>query len=422
MQEKFTFSLGKIMSTVLSTIFTFSLLISVQSAKAQMFCANETIIWSENFGTGTTITSSPDVINLYFQEPNELADGNYRIVNSTQQRSEWHNAPDHTVGDVDGKMLVVNGSAETFYRRIINNGTNPFLPGSYAASLFLMNVNTVGTCGADALLPAITFTVEYNTAATGDAGWVPLQNVTSGFVGQSPTPTWIQLGGVFNLPVLAQRMRLTMSDGTSSGCGNDYAIDDIQFSTCPAGGPLPVSFLSISATQKGAGVTVNWSTASEQNNKYFDVERSTDRNSWTRIGSVNGAGNSNSVKNYNQYDGKPSAGINYYRIKQVDNDGKYKYSDVVSVKLNIEKTGVSVLTNPFVNNIVVDFLSSHSQTVSVSLTDISGKKLGTQIWKINKGATRNTYDNVTTLQRGMYILTVRDESGAVIYNNKLVKQ
>ncbi len=422
MQSKSTFSTVSMLSIARTLFLSLSISVFTLATFAQTFCANETILWSENFGTGTTASSHPDIVNLTYSASNFLNDGYYRIINSTQQRGEWHSAADHTPADVDGKMLVVNGSAETFYIRTITNGTSGFLPGSYAASLYLMNVNTPGTCGAAALLPNITFQVEYNTAATGTTGWVQTQNVTANAVAQSATPTWIQLGGVFNLPATALRIRLTLSDGTVSGCGNDFAIDDIQFATCPEGGPLPVEFLSLSAVQKGGGVSVNWSTASESNNKYFDVEKSLDGNTWTAINSINGAGNSSIVKNYSSYDSKPVGGYNYYRIKQVDIDGKFKYSTIAKVKISIEKTGVSVLANPFVNNITVDFLSNNNQLVNVRLTDISGKLMGTQQWKIAKGSTRLSFDNVANIQKGMYIFTVIDDNGTVIYNNKLVKQ
>lgn len=423
MQEKCTLSNSYILSTFRLLTLSLVVLFSSLSVSAQIFCANETVIWSENFGTGTSASNNSSITNLTYQSSGSLNDGFYRIINNTQQRPEWHAAADHTPADANGKMLVVNGSAETFYSRIITNGTTGFLPGNYAASLFLMNVNTPGTCSPSPLLPTITFKVEYNTAASGNTnGWIQLQSVTAASVPQSATATWAQLGGVFVLPAIAQRVRLTMIDGTVSGCGNDFAIDDIQFATCPDGGPLPVEFLNISAAQKGAGVSINWSTGSESNNKYFDVEKSIDGSNWLTINALNGAGNSSTIKNYSSYDAKPVSGYNYYRIKQVDTDGKFKYSSVVKVKITIEKTGVSILSNPFVNNITVDFLSNVDQTVSVRITDISGKLIGTEKWKISKGSTRLSYDNVTNIQRGMYIFTVIDENGNAIYNNKLMKQ
>lgn len=423
MQEKFTFRNGGFISATFSFLMIFGLLLTNSSANAQIYCANETVIYSENFGTGWDYGPHPDVVNIQFSPTFALEDGFYRVINNTQQRGEWHNSGDHTPNTTNGKMLVINGQAGDFFVHTITNGSSGFLPGSYAASLFLMNTNTPGTCAPDPLLPTITFKVEYNASASGNTGWVSLQNVTATSVPQSANPTWIQLGGVFNLPNIAQRVRLTLSDATNSGCGNDFAIDDIKFATCPEGGPLPVKFLNINASLQGAGVAVNWSTASESNNKYFDIEKSTDGSNWKTINSLNaGTPNSNITKKYGSYDANPVNGYNYYRIKQVDADGKFQYSDVARVKVTIEKTGVTVLANPFVNNITVDFLSKSKQFVNVRLSDISGKTIATEKWQINSGSTRLRFDNVSNLQRGMYIFTVTDENSNVIYNNKLVKQ
>jgi hypothetical protein len=407
-------------STIAALLFTASFF-TINKVNAQSFCAGETMIWSENFGTGTTASCNADVINISYQATGALNDGFYRVINSTQQRTEWHNSPDHTIGDVNGKMLVVNGSGQTFYSKILTNGTTGFLPGSYAASLFLMNLNKPGTCGASALLPTFSFKAEYSTSADGN-NFINLQTVNANAVPQSATPTWIQLGGLFNIPATALRVRLTLINGTLSGCGNDYAIDDIQFGACPSGGPLPVDFLNITATQKGGAVAINWSTASENNNSYFDVEKSIDGSNFTTINSVKGAGNSSTLKNYGSYDAKPVAGYNYYRIRQVDFDGKFKFSDVVKVKISFDKTGVSVLTNPIVNNITVDFVSPANQRLNIKLTDISGKLIATEFWNISKGSSRVVFSKVTNLKSGMYIFIVTDNDGAVIYNNKLVKQ
>ncbi|RYY49057.1 MAG: T9SS type A sorting domain-containing protein [Chitinophagaceae bacterium] len=423
MQEKSTFKRSRLLPVTLAAFFTLSIF---GSAKAQTFCPNENVFWTENFGTGTTTAPSADVINVLHSPilPNVgLNDGYYRIINNAQQRGDWHDAPDHTPSDVNGKMLVVNGIAETFYTRVITNGANGFNPGTYGTSLYLMNTQILGAynCGAEQILPTITFSVEYSVSATGN-NWVALQSSTANSVPQTLTPTWVSLGGVFNLPVAAQRFRLSLSDGTTAGCGNDFAIDDIKFVGCPEGGPLPVKFLEISAAQKGSGVTINWSTAAEYNNKYFDIEKSIDGLNWTAINKLNGAGNSNSTLRYSSYDAKPVAGYNYYRVKQVDMNGKFDYSSIVKVKITIEKTGVSVLTNPFVNNITVDFLSNINQAVSVRLTDLSGKVIATDRWQISKGNSRMLLDKVAGLQRGMYILTVTDSNNETIYNNKLMKQ
>jgi hypothetical protein len=426
MKKKFTFPTRIIASIIL---ILSALIINSITAKtfAQISCNNETVLFLETFGTGTTATSSPDVLpsGLTYQETGPLAnEGVYRIINNTQQKPEWHASEDRTANDIDGKMLVTNGQAEVYYMHRIDR-VQGFVPGNYTASIFLMNLNTLGTCGAEALIPNITFTVEYLSQAN---TWEPLNGspYLAPPVVQTASPTWVQVGSSFTLPStgnLVTSIRIVLSDGTVGGCGNDFAMDDVKFSLCPEGGPLPVEFLKINARQKGSGVSVEWSTSQEFNSKYFTIEKSADGNiNWTAVASINAAGNSSIVKNYNAYDPTPFKGINYYRIKQVDLDGHFKYSKIVSVKLNLNKTGISVLANPFHNILTVDLSSETDQLISARLVDITGKQVAAEKWSIGTGSTRKDFSNISGLQQGMYILTIRNAGGEILYNNKVIKQ
>ena len=159
---------------------------------------------------------------------------------------------------------------------------------------------------------------------------------------QTNTPVWVGQGSLFTLPSTGSFMptsiRFTVSDGTKGGCGNDFALDDIMLSQCPQAGPAPVEFLNITARQKGSGVSVDWSTAQEFNSSKFEIEKSVDgNNGWSYVGTVRGAGNSSALRSYNLYDPRPYSGFNFYRIKQIDKDGQFKYSKTVNVKINTAK-------------------------------------------------------------------------------------
>jgi hypothetical protein len=426
MEKKFTFYVRLASCTLL----TFSLLvINLFTAKtyAQLTCQSATVLYQQTFGTGTAATSSSDVIptGLTYQATGSLADeGTYRVINSTQQKPEWHISEDHTA-DVNGRMLVINGKAETFYNHRIND-TRGFQSGTYIGSLFIMNVNTPGTCAPNPLLPHITIRLEYLSEAN---TWLPLTGspYSAPLIPQSLSATWVPLGSVFTLPstgsFLVRSLRIVLSDSTHGGCGNDFALDDINVSFCPSGGPLPVQFLNINARQKGTGVSVEWSTAQELNSKSFVIEKSADGNfNWNVIATVAGAGNSSTIKNYSAYDPQPFNGINFYRIKQVDIDGRYVYSKTVNLKILFTKAGVSVLTNPFHSSLTVDFTSPTDQVVSARLSDIAGKQVAIEKWSISSGSTRKEMSNVNALQQGMYILTVSNAAGEILYNNKVIKQ
>src|SRR5690606_11759424 len=152
-----------VMTTALCVITAFF----TAPVQAQIYCENETILWSEDFGTGNTVGTNSNVIGVNYQASGQLEDGFYRVTNNTEGRTEWHNSGNHTPGDANGRMLLVNGNGENFFRRVITSPGN-FVMGNYAASLYLMNVNELGVCGAEALLPTITFHVEYSTNSNGN--------------------------------------------------------------------------------------------------------------------------------------------------------------------------------------------------------------------------------------------------------------
>lgn len=94
---------------------------------------------------------------------------------------------------------------------------------------------------------------------------------------------------------------------------------------------LPVEFLDFSAAVKPAAIELIWKTASETNNDYFTVERSTDGENFIPLAVIDGNGNSNEIVRYFFTDDNPFPGLAYYRIKQTDFDGKYDYSKVLPV-------------------------------------------------------------------------------------------
>lgn len=407
-------------------LLTILIVANSNNAHAQAFCNNELVLWSEDFGTGLTPSSDPNITSLNYQETGILAlEGTYRIINVADQNPNWFKTPDHTPGDVDGKMIVANSKAGDIYVKE-NIRPNGYPAGFYSVHFFMMNVNYSGNCGPNPVLPQLSITAEYLDA---NNNWVALQNspVTSAQIPETLDPVWIQIGGIFTLPTTGNftvtNIRFTIADvTTSTACGNDIAIDDIKFSTCSDGGPLPVSFINIAAQKKGSGVTISWSTVYEVDNDFFEVERSNDGGfTWSTVIKTRGSGTSSTTKNYSVYDAKPLAGINYYRIRQVDQDGSSRYSTTVAYKLTIASTDVSVLANPFNASITIDLLSENNQVLTIKLFDNSGKLVNSQPLNIVRGSSRKTIET-GKLARGIYILQVMDQNGQILYNDKLIKQ
>jgi hypothetical protein len=116
--------------------------------------------------------------------------------------------------------------------------------------------------------------------------------------------------------------------------GNGYTAN---MSTTPAtltSVSLPIELLSFTAKKVNKTVTLHWSTATERQNEWFEVERAEDGIAFSTIGKIKGAGDSQSTLDYELMDAAPKPGTNYYRLKQTDFDGQFTYSPVVTVQFD----------------------------------------------------------------------------------------
>ena len=138
---------------------------------------------------------------------------------------------------------------------------------------------------------------------------------------------------------------------------------------------LPVTLLQFVASRKNEQVHLQWSTVNEVNNKQFVVERSADRSHFAEIATIAGVGNSTRVNNYKAIDLQPLAGVNYYRLKQIDVDGSFTYSGIIAVNFGIENIlQLKVYPNPVTNKITLQFGSATGRYSAV-VYDLQGKKV-----------------------------------------------
>ena len=136
---------------------------------------------------------------------------------------------------------------------------------------------------------------------------------------------------------------------------------------------LPVSFISFTGKNTSEGVQLNWETASEENNSRFEIYRSNNGQTFSKIGSLSGSLNSNQINSYSFIDDSPFQGGNYYQLRQIDADGKSStYDKIVFVASSFGKEEF----NAFVSQdkqINIKIFSDKSERVSVRLTDVTGR-------------------------------------------------
>jgi hypothetical protein len=166
-----------------------------------------------------------------------------------------------------------------------------------------------------------------------------------------------------------------------------------------------------------------WSTASEQNNDFFSVERSEDGITFHEIGTVKGAGNSATVRYYEFADTElPSAAataILYYRLKQTDFDGNYSYSDILAIEL-LPPEEISVHSNWTNEQLLIFFPESfEGTTCTVRIFDMGGRVLSSNHFIPHRNK-KHMWINASGLSPGVYIIAV--ETGGKSCFKKFVRQ
>jgi hypothetical protein len=199
--------------------------------------------------------------------------------------------------------------------------------------------------------------------------------------------------------------------GTNGTGGNPrayYYIDDVVVEKQSA---LPIRLHHFAAKRMDDKVRLDWQTAMENNNCRFEVERSEDGRNFQMIGSLPGAVNSSATQYYQFTDVRPVSGRSYYRIRQVDCDGKSTLSNVIS--LNNQSTALSVYPNPVADKLIID--RTTNITARAAIYDLAGRMIAIHTLK----EPRETL-NVQGLLPGTYIIKVTSETEH--YARKFIKK
>ncbi|MBI4946154.1 MAG: T9SS type A sorting domain-containing protein [Bacteroidetes bacterium] len=202
---------------------------------------------------------------------------------------------------------------------------------------------------------------------------------------------------------------------TMADLNNDFRIATTNVSQTP----LPIELLAFDAKQNGNSVNVQWSTAAELNSDYFLVQRSKDGIYFSDVTRVNAAGNSSTTRKYSTEDYEPYNGVSYYRLKQVDYDGKFSYSDVVAVQLHNEDA-ILVYPNPATQGepFNVSISGENGKEVLVVIHDVQGREFYSKINTISSHREVIAIAPFGKLATGIYCVTV--SSDKAIYKKRVV--
>jgi hypothetical protein len=184
-------------------------------------------------------------------------------------------------------------------------------------------------------------------------------------------------------------------------------------------GPLPIELLSFTGRELNDFHILDWSTSMETNSSHFVIEHSINSIKFNELGMQNAAGNSSTERRYTFTNKNPNLGNNFYRLKMVDQDGKYKYSNIVLLKVRKDNSTLMVYPNPTASMINIDINGlAIGSKLEVSLMDASGKLIKSHNY---------TFDNqlfsmdVSSYANGLYFLKINGNSYSEIVKFSIKK-
>lgn len=169
--------------------------------------------------------------------------------------------------------------------------------------------------------------------------------------------------------------------------------------------PLPIDLLTFTGERDQDKVVLRWATASEVNNDHFVLQRSADEKNFITIGKVPGSGNSTVTNQYLFYDEEPVAGINYYRLQQVDYDGRTTEYPTVALRFDRNKT--ELYPNPVEDFSHLAYNSSCDKNIKMKVFDIRGQVILEKDEQVKRGNNDIRLD-LSNLSKGIYFLQLGD--------------
>ncbi|MDQ8005877.1 MAG: T9SS type A sorting domain-containing protein [Pedobacter sp.] len=207
-----------------------------------------------------------------------------------------------------------------------------------------------------------------------------------------------------NVPAGTYDIYIYEFNGFNSNGGEAYlTTNPLKVTVTSTLAPLPVNLVSFSGKVTNSGVSLNWVTASEQNTEKFELERKVGAAEFVKIGEKKAAGDSKTTLSYNYIDNQfvNNGNVNYYRLKMIDNDGTFKYSNIEAVKTALSELVVNAFPNPASNVLKVEILQKDLGNTDIALANLAGSV----VRKVTVTTSVNEI-KVADLAKGIYVLSV----------------
>ncbi len=363
-----------------------------------VFFLSDELVWAIDFEM--KFNPSEFTYNSYVSHQSYLNNAaNFQIFDSTLRFSAFSMTP----MDTDTPLIslrfnvpsgVIGFSSFSLVRGYLNGDLCSYKSVNLPPAPPIVSGGVTSLQTGDSLLLSIAIPLGYN-------------NVWSG--GSTASSIYVNSAGTYSVAVT-----------------NNLGCTATSYITVTLSNPLPVELLAFEGIVYENGIQLFWTTASEINNDYFIVQRSSDLEKWYSLSRIEGNGTCSNFSQYNYFDSAPAVGSNYYILKQVDFDGVYGLSPVILVNYVNEKqtqSDMHIFPNPAASGYVklIISLPDNSDGAIISILDLNGRELFTQALndEHNNGLAGRRHIEISNhFNPGMYL--VKWVSGGSSYLSKWV--
>ncbi len=323
-----------------------------------------------------------------------------------------------------GKIEFPVGNQNTENQAVINFKTSPSSGGTILCNLGIGNVNKIGlplTDGGDVcmnagfaywnLIPENGYEGGTFDISLSAAGFPGIQNYEKLHISQREDlySPWRAIGKHEKPIGTNENAIVTRKEVSKLGI---FGI------TSTSANSLPTDMVYFNAHTKNQHVELNWEMACEINNESFTVERSDNGNDFTSISTLKGAGNSQVPQTYQFVDYKPLTGTSYYRLRQVNFEGKNTFSNIERVNLKAREAVASSVNiqrvgpNPFNSMVTAEYYAENNGDIAIEILSKEGKPIFKTYQYALKGYNSFTYNKGSSLTPGDYMIRLSNANGA----------
>jgi len=244
--------------------------------------------------------------------------------------------------------------------------------------------------------------------STTDISWTSLDNWVSAQGGSASCISYSGTASGTNSHPFSNDADLNICQGGSDLTGNGgWGSATVTKPCASCNGILPIKLKSFYSTSSENSILLRWITASEKNNALFELERSQDGIFWEVINTCAGSGNTHSEKFYSYIDNSAKQGVNYYRLKQIDYNGDYTYSYIISDYSKNNNIKIEVFPSPATkNNVIVNITSNDASSTTLNIFNIEGKLICSTLVFLNENKTTINLSKICSFTAGTYRIEV----------------